>query len=252
MLDDVSVTHALICLQVPSDAGKDICVLNAELHFLEHLAELHRTFPRLRIILEHATTRQAVDMVCVQRVCAPGYVHGPIHNAPFSGKVAGVYGGCNHHSAPSGAHHRRLGRPGAPLLQARRQVSCRQSSPPRGGCSRHVMSSPCFNLRRVRLMCGRFTAGDAKFFMGSDSAPHPRASKETACAHAGVYTAPLLMPYIVTTLSRLGASDDAIRRFTSENGMPGMPCAQATLLQRGTLTLHRPSSYFRPGFLRAA
>jgi dihydroorotase len=50
-------------VQVPSDAGREICVLNAEIHFLKHLAELHRDFPRLRIILEHATTKNAVDMV---------------------------------------------------------------------------------------------------------------------------------------------------------------------------------------------
>jgi dihydroorotase len=64
-------------------------------------------------------------------------------------------------------------------------------------------------------------AGHSKFFMGSDSAPHPRHTKETSCAHAGVYTAPLLMPYVVTTLTRLGASNDAIKKFTAENGVLG-------------------------------
>ena len=38
-------------------------MLNAEPAFLPHLAALHAAFPRLRIVLEHATTRAAVDMV---------------------------------------------------------------------------------------------------------------------------------------------------------------------------------------------
>lgn len=37
--------------------------MNAEMRFLENLRELHRDFPRLRIILEHASTREAVEMV---------------------------------------------------------------------------------------------------------------------------------------------------------------------------------------------
>ena len=43
--------------EVPSDADKNICVLNAEEHFLKHLQQLHKDFPKLRIVLEHATTK---------------------------------------------------------------------------------------------------------------------------------------------------------------------------------------------------
>lgn len=38
-------------------------ILNAEPTFLPHLEALHSAFPRLRIVLEHATTRAAVTMV---------------------------------------------------------------------------------------------------------------------------------------------------------------------------------------------
>lgn len=38
-------------------------ILNAEPTFLPHLKTLHDTFPRLRIVLEHATTRAAVSLV---------------------------------------------------------------------------------------------------------------------------------------------------------------------------------------------
>ena len=38
-------------------------MLNAEIKFLPHLRSLHRQFPQLKIVLEHATTREAVDTV---------------------------------------------------------------------------------------------------------------------------------------------------------------------------------------------
>ncbi|KAI0921238.1 hypothetical protein AcW1_004723 [Taiwanofungus camphoratus] len=49
--------------EVPSDPSANTCVINAEPAFLPHLRELHARFPRLRIVLEHATTRAAVDCV---------------------------------------------------------------------------------------------------------------------------------------------------------------------------------------------
>jgi dihydroorotase len=38
-------------------------VINAEVKFLPRLVKLHAQFPRLRIVLEHATTRAAVETV---------------------------------------------------------------------------------------------------------------------------------------------------------------------------------------------
>ncbi|KAJ1530049.1 hypothetical protein HK096_008745, partial [Nowakowskiella sp. JEL0078] len=49
--------------EIPSDPSNDICVLNAEERFLTHLKKLHEDFPKLKIVLEHATTKAAVDMV---------------------------------------------------------------------------------------------------------------------------------------------------------------------------------------------
>lgn len=37
--------------------------MNAEAKFLPHLKKLHERFPKLKIVLEHATTRAAVEMV---------------------------------------------------------------------------------------------------------------------------------------------------------------------------------------------
>ncbi|KAH3899985.1 probable Dihydroorotase [Saccharomycodes ludwigii] len=41
----------------------DITVLNAEIEFLPALEKLHRDFPNLKIILEHCTTAEAVEMI---------------------------------------------------------------------------------------------------------------------------------------------------------------------------------------------
>lgn len=44
--------------------GKNICVMNSEIAFLSQLKQLHLDFPKLKIVLEHATTKEAVEMVC--------------------------------------------------------------------------------------------------------------------------------------------------------------------------------------------
>ena len=49
--------------EIPSSAENDICVLNAESKFLHHLEKIHLAFPKLKIVLEHASSKDAVDMV---------------------------------------------------------------------------------------------------------------------------------------------------------------------------------------------
>ncbi|KAK0335892.1 dihydroorotase [Friedmanniomyces endolithicus] len=54
--------------ELPPSAGKDITVLNAEEAFLPTLLDLHRRFPKLRIILEHCTSAAAIEAV---KSCGP-------------------------------------------------------------------------------------------------------------------------------------------------------------------------------------
>ncbi len=49
--------------------------------------------------------------------------------------------------------------------------------------------------------------GHPRFFLGSDSAPHPREAKECASACAGVFTSPLLLAYLADTFDGLGCLD---------------------------------------------
>lgn len=46
-----------------SDHKKNITIMNAEASFLPTLKEIHKRFPRLRIVLEHCTTADAVRAV---------------------------------------------------------------------------------------------------------------------------------------------------------------------------------------------
>jgi dihydroorotase len=69
-------------------------------------------------------------------------------------------------------------------------------------------------------------SGNPKFFLGSDSAPHPMASKTPSIASvevapspcaAGVYTSPILIPLVATLLESFGALDK-LEGFVSIHG----------------------------------
>lgn len=49
--------------ECPSDQKQGITILNAESQFLPTLKSIHQRFPRLRIVLEHCTTADAVQTV---------------------------------------------------------------------------------------------------------------------------------------------------------------------------------------------
>jgi dihydroorotase len=76
--------------------------------------------------------------------------------------------------------------------------------------------SPCHqNLSK------RFCSGHPRFFLGSDSAPHPLSRKSTCtpsqgCA-AGVYTAPILLPLVAHLLESFGALNQ-LEDFVSSHG----------------------------------
>ena len=59
-----------------------------------------------------------------------------------------------------------------------------------GGIRPHYYCLPILKRERDRLaLLGAATSGNPRFFLGTDSAPHERASKENACGCAGIFTA---------------------------------------------------------------
>ncbi|MEL6952308.1 MAG: dihydroorotase [Pseudomonadota bacterium] len=74
------------------------------------------------------------------------------------------------------------------------------------------------------------TSGSARFFLGTDSAPHKDADKETGCGCAGCYTAPVTMSCLAHVFEEEGALD-RLEAFSSLNGPAhyGLPANSETI-----------------------
>jgi len=68
-----------------------------------------------------------------------------------------------------------------------------------------------------RALVEAATSGNAKFFLGTDSAPHSRAAKEAACGCAGCYTAHAAIELYAEAFEQAGALD-RLEAFASLNG----------------------------------
>jgi dihydroorotase len=78
------------------------------------------------------------------------------------------------------------------------------------------------------------TSGEREFFLGTDSAPHPRHAKESACGCAGCYSAPAAIELYAEAFDAAGALD-RLEGFASVHGADfyGLP------RNAGTITLRR-------------
>ncbi|BCT66733.1 dihydroorotase [Nitrosospira sp. NRS527] len=61
------------------------------------------------------------------------------------------------------------------------------------------------------------TSGNPKFFLGTDSAPHPRSAKESTCGCAGIYTAHAAIELYAEAFEQAGALDK-LEAFASFHG----------------------------------
>jgi len=75
------------------------------------------------------------------------------------------------------------------------------------------------------------TSGDGRFFLGTDSAPHVDAAKQTACGCAGIFTAPNTLPCLAHVFEDEGALD-RLEAFVSFNGANfyGLPRNRTTIV----------------------
>ena len=107
----------------------------------------------------------------------------------------------------------------------------------RGGIRPHLYCLPIAKREHHRLaLRAAATSGDARFFLGTDTAPHPVHLKEAACGCAGVYSAPVAMPVYAKVFDEEGALDK-LAAFASENG----PRFYDLPVNTETLTLSRES-----------
>jgi dihydroorotase len=104
-----------------------------------------------------------------------------------------------------------------------------------GGLRPHFYCLPVAKREKHRLAVREAaTSGWPNVFLGTDSAPHAREAKESACGCAGIFNAPFALECYAAVFEEDGALD-RFEAFTSENGARfyGLP------LNEGTITLER-------------
>ena len=143
-----------------------IDIFDREAVFLEtQLKPLRRDFPELKIVVEHMTTKEAVQYVRD----ADRFTAGTIT-----------------------AHH---------LLYNRNAIFT-------GGIRPHYYCLPVLKREVHRqALVEAATSGSPKFFLGTDSAPHPALLKEHALGCAGCYTALSAMELYAEAFDNVGALD---------------------------------------------
>jgi dihydroorotase len=104
-----------------------------------------------------------------------------------------------------------------------------------GGLRPHTYCLPVLKREQHReTLIAAATGGNKKFFLGTDSAPHPRESKESACGCAGIYSAHAALELYAQVFEEAGALD-RLEGFASQYGADfyGLP------RNSGTLTLQQ-------------
>jgi len=88
----------------------------------------------------------------------------------------------------------------------------------KGGIRPHYYCLPVLKREQHRLaLMAAATSGNSRFFLGTDSAPHPKGLKEHACGCAGCYTALHAMELYTQAFDSVGALDK-LEQFASFNG----------------------------------
>ena len=176
----------------------DIDLFDREAVFIDtQLIPLRRDFPELKIVFEHITTKEAAQYV----------------------RDADKFT-----AATITAHH---------LLYNRNAIFT-------GGIRPHYYCLPVLKreTHRLALVEAATSAGkgSAKFFLGTDSAPHPASLKEHASGCAGCYTAHAAMEMYAEAFDAADALDK-LETFASFNGADFYSLPRNT----GTVTLIKES-----------
>jgi dihydroorotase len=154
----------------------EVDVFDREAQFIERvLKPLIARLPRLKIVLEHITTKEAVEFV----------------------SRAG-----ENLAATITPHH---------LIINRNAIFS-------GGLRPHMYCLPIAKREPHRLALRRAAvSGNPKFFLGTDTAPHPVKDKEADCGCAGIFNAPAALELYAQVFAEEGALD-RLEGFASLNG----------------------------------
>jgi len=173
---DAMQEHGLPLLVHAETTDPAVDTFDREAVFIDrHLAGVIDRFTNLKVVVEHLTTRQAVQFVRD----APPRVGATIT-----------------------AHH---------LLLNRTAMFA-------GGLRPHLYCLPILKREEHRLaLVEAATGGNPRFFLGTDSAPHARQAKESACGCAGIYTAHAAIELYAEVFAAAGALD-RLETFASFHG----------------------------------
>ncbi|EGG92957.1 Dihydroorotase [gamma proteobacterium IMCC1989] len=154
----------------------DIDIFDREKAFIDrHLAVIVASFPTLKIVFEHITTKDAVDFVA-ESPDNVGATITPQH-----------------------------------LLLNRNDLLV-------GGVHPHNYCLPVLKRNTHQQALREMVAtGNKKFFLGTDSAPHEKHRKESACGCAGCYSAWSAIELYAQVFDELGALDK-LEGFASHHG----------------------------------
>jgi dihydroorotase len=146
-----------------------IDLFDREKEFIDRvMTPLRRDFPALKVVFEHITTKDAAEYVR-DADAAPGSLGATIT-----------------------AHH---------LLYNRNAIF-------QGGIRPHYYCLPVLKREKHRVaLVEAATSGNPRFFLGTDSAPHPKGLKEHACGCAGCYTALHALELYTEAFDNAGALD---------------------------------------------
>jgi len=87
-----------------------------------------------------------------------------------------------------------------------------------GGIRPHHYCLPVLKSQADReALLGAVASGDSRFFLGTDSAPHARSAKETACGCAGIFSAHAAIELYADAFESAGALP-RLEAFASEHG----------------------------------
>lgn len=111
-----------------------------------------------------------------------------------------------------------------------------------GGIRPHAYCLPVAKREAHRLALRKAaTSGSAKFFLGTDSAPHAREAKENACGCAGIFNA----PYALESYLAVFEEEGAIEQFDGFASLHG-PTFYGLPLNEDTVTLERVETLVPP------
>lgn len=176
----------------------DVDIFERERVFIERVLDpLLQRYTELRVVLEHITTKHAVDY---------------IRNGP------------EHLAATITPQH---------LLLNRNALFA-------GGLRPHNYCLPVLKAEEHRqAVIAAATSGHPRFFLGTDSAPHARSAKESACGCAGIYSAPAALELYAEAFDNENAVD-RLEGFASYHGADfyGLPRnAQTITLEKTSWTI---------------